>query len=376
MIRFFLKYGIAIFIVNTILLSIVSTISLGNIVFLTLMIGSAIIFLINPQQIKNIIFHKAFFFLLSINILNICYFLLFHSVNDIKAVQYLLARGMQFAMISVAIFLNYDYFKIKFLDHLAYCILFIVFFGLFFSPDIFSGRYSGLVWNPNMLSSFTVIAFGVLLLKDQKSSYYDYLFLILLFSVALATGSRGSLVGIVLSFLLKYGFSKSNISFGFFALVGYFTLINIDLDTSVNRFASQELFSDRLLQFRYAYETLLLKPYFGFGLDKYAYINPEVIPFHLRNIIIGAHNGYLAILTQYGLVFGSTVLFVIFHKSIELISYFKQSIKIERSYVFIIIYGLFASAYETLITGINEFHTILFWFSLSFLSYSKFRHES
>jgi hypothetical protein len=34
--------------------------------------------------------------------------------------------------------------------------------------------------------------------------------------------------------------------------------------------------------------------------------------------------------------------------------------------------------YETMITGINEFHTFLFWFGLAFLSYTKFTtdHEN
>jgi O-antigen ligase len=50
-------------------------------------------------------------------------------------------------------------------------------------------------------------------------------------------------------------------------------LLNVNLDTSVNRFASQGILNDRLLQLQYAYETILQKPFFGSGLDKYAYIN-------------------------------------------------------------------------------------------------------
>ena len=48
--------------------------------------------LINPNQVK-IFFHKAFRFLLILNIINLVYFLLFHSINDIKAIEYLLAKG-------------------------------------------------------------------------------------------------------------------------------------------------------------------------------------------------------------------------------------------------------------------------------------------
>tara|TARA_B100001250_G_C19374710_1_gene603577 strand:- start:172 stop:651 length:480 start_codon:yes stop_codon:yes gene_type:complete len=155
----------------------------------------------------------------------------------------------------------------------------------------------------------------------------------------------------------------------------YFVIINFQLDTSINRFASQSLFNDRILQYKYAYETLLHKPIFGFGLDKYAYIYHEVIPYHLRGHIKGAHNGYLAILTQYGLFFGFIILFVIFKKSIQLIIWFRKSPGIEKVHVFIIVYALLVSIYESLITGINEFHTNLFWFSLAFLSLTRFRNE-
>ena len=40
-----------------------------------------------------------------------------------------------------------------------------------------------------------------------------------------------------------------------------------------------------------------------------------------------------------------------------------------------IIFGVIGAIYETLITGINDFHTFLFWFSLAFLSYSKYRDK-
>ena len=63
------------------------------------------------------------------------------------------------------------------------------------------------------------------------------------------------------------------------------------MDTSVNRFAEQSLLNDRLLQYQYAYLTFIEKPFFGFGLDKYAFINPEIIPHSLRGHIISAHNG-------------------------------------------------------------------------------------
>jgi len=92
----------------------------------------------------------------------------------------------------------------------------------------------------------------------------------------------------------------------------------------------------------------------------------------LRGVIIGAHNGYLAILVQYGALFSTLIFYIIFSKSYSLLNYFRKTrVGYTAIYSFIIIYTLVASIYESLMTGINEFHTILFWFSLAILSYSK-----
>ena len=375
MIKWLFKYGVVLFLFNTVLLSIEGTRFLGNQIFLVLMFVYFIVLLINPRQIKQILFHKAFSFFLILNLLNVFYFLVFHSFLDREALEYLLARGMVFSMISISIYYHYEYYKTNFLYHLVLFIVFVVFVGLLFNPNIFSGRYSGIIWNPNMLSSFTTIAFAVLFLNNKQRTGFDVFLTFLLLVVSLSTGSRGVLLAIVLVFLFKYGFSNRNILYAFLALGSYFIIINFQLDTSINRIASQSLFNDRLFQYQYAYETILQKPFFGFGLDKYAYINPKLIPYHLRGHIISAHNGYLAIFTQYGFVFGSIVLFIILKKSLQVANRLRASLDVEKTYLFLIIYALFASVYETLITGINEFHTILFWFSLAFLSFSKFKQE-
>ena len=111
MIKLLFKYGAVIFLFNTILLSIDYTIALGNHIFLLLMVLFSFVLLINPRQIKNIIFHNAFSFLLILNIINLSYFLLFHSLSDFEAIKYMLARGVQFSLISFSVFYNYEYFK-------------------------------------------------------------------------------------------------------------------------------------------------------------------------------------------------------------------------------------------------------------------------
>ncbi len=188
MIKWLIKYGAVIFLFNTVLLSIKSTFDLGNQIFLAIMGIFTIFLLINPKQIKIVIFHKAFSFLLIINSLNLLYFILFHSVSDIEAIKYLLARAMQFTIISISIYFHFDYYKTQFLNHIASLVLFIVILSLLFYPNVFSGRYEGIIWNSNMLASFIVIAFSILLLKNNDISLRDYILLFFLLVIALATG--------------------------------------------------------------------------------------------------------------------------------------------------------------------------------------------
>ena len=180
MIKLFIKYGIVIFLFNTILLSIKSTFFLGNILFLFLMVIFLIVLMINTRLIKDVIFYKPFSFLLILNVINVLYFLLFHSLNDLEALKYLFARGIQFSIISLSIYHNFEYLRKKFLDHIVSIVFFISILGVLVNPSIFTGRYSGIIWNPNMLASFAVIAFSILFLKKESYSNYD-IFLMLFF---------------------------------------------------------------------------------------------------------------------------------------------------------------------------------------------------
>ena len=375
MIKWLFKYAAVIFLFNTVLLNIEFTFNIGSMVFVTLMGTFLISLLINPLQIKTILFHKAFLFLLSINLINLLYFLFFHSVFDLEAIKFLISKGLQFSIISVSIYFNYEYYRDKFFDHIVYLVFGIILFSFLLDPFIFAGRYMGIIWNENMLAAFTITAFSILLLKDNKRTNLDYIMLFSFLVISLSTGSRLVLVALGLVFLMKYGFSLRNVIYTIFSLIITLFIISYNLDTSLNRFVSQSLFNDRIFQYQYAYETLMNKLFFGYGLDKYAYIDLTLVPEYVfqTHSIIGAHNGYLAFLTQYGIIFGGVVIFIIFKESFQIFSYFRKKKGHERIHIFIIIYTLIASLFEVFMTGINDFNTIMFWFSLAFLSFSKYK---
>ena len=170
MVRWLFKYGAAIFLFNTVLLSVEETFSIGNQIFLGLMVLFSFILIINPHHTKAILLNKSFAFLLVLNLINLVYFILFHDLSNMEALKYLLARGVQFSIISVSIFHHYEYYSDRFFTHLVNIVFIVVVLSLIADPFIFSSRYSGIVWNPNALASFTTIAFAVLLLKERKKA--------------------------------------------------------------------------------------------------------------------------------------------------------------------------------------------------------------
>tara|TARA_B100000902_G_scaffold392929_1_gene446216 strand:+ start:63605 stop:64744 length:1140 start_codon:yes stop_codon:yes gene_type:complete len=377
MIKWFSKYGIVILLFNTILMSIKETRYFADQLFLIIMFLFSFLIILNPKQVKYVILHKSFLFLTIINCINFIYFIIIHNINDVEAIKYLLARTVQFSIICISIYYNYEYYKERFFRLLINVIFFIVIISLILDPFFISGRYSGVIWNPNMLSSLVMFGFAFLFFKNSNSKdFWYYLKLFLLLLIGFSSGSRSSIVAIVIAFLVKYGFSKRNIFYSSLVLLILLVFSLISYESSIDRFLSQGLFSDRIIQWQFALESVKNKFFLGYGLDKYAFIDDSLVSESIKDRLVGAHNGYLAILTQYGFFIGSFVVFIIIRKSLDLIIFFNKYKGFQRVYLYVIIFTLIASIYETMFTGINEFNTILFWFSLSMLSYSKYKDSN
>lgn len=379
MIKWFFKYGYVVFLLNTILYSILDLpFFIPQTLFLSIMFLGLLFLLINPIQIKEVLFHKSFTFLVSLNLINFLYFFIFDDINSQSSFEYLMARFMQFSLISLSIYHNFEYFKKKFFDHVLFFIYIVIFLSLILYPDIFAERYQGIIWNPNMMGSITTIGFAILLLKEEKKTNFQFFLMGILFIVTLSTGSRSVLIGIVLSFVFKFGLSYKNLIYAILALISFIIVASTNLDTSINRITSQSLFNDRTEQFQKAIENIMEKPWSGYGLSKYSGENPEPekISNDFETQIMFAHNGYLALFIQLGFIFGFLTLFIIFKKSYTSLLFFRNSSNYIRIYSFIILFTLITAVFESFITGINEFQTNLFWFSLAILSFTKYQFDN
>ena len=379
MIRWFYKYGFLLMLFNTILYSIDQTKdTVAPFLFYIIMGGGLLLVLVNPSQIREVLFQKSFLFLMVLNFINLVYYLFFDSISNFQSLEYLMARFMSFSLISFSLYHNFQYYKNNFSSLLIMIIFFVIVIGLFIDPFILSARYEGIIWNPNMLASLTVFAFSFLFLKKEKKSNFEIFMMLLLIIVSLSTGSRSVMIAIALNFVMKYGFTVRNLFYSVMAIICAILISNTNLDTSLNRISSQGIFNDRTEQFYFALDNLKQNLFVGYGLDEYSGLPKDIeIPEELEGLFIGAHNGYLSILIQYGILFGGLVIFILLKKSLQVIRFFKNRSGIYNIYLFVIFYTLIVANFESLFTGINEFHTVLFWFSLSYLSHAKFlsNHE-
>tara|TARA_Y100000746_G_C15400613_1_gene406218 strand:- start:27 stop:1121 length:1095 start_codon:yes stop_codon:yes gene_type:complete len=352
--KLFFKYSFVLLLFNTVLLNIDQSFFDFYYLFLIIMSLGLFFLITNPNPVKEVIYNRGFLYLGFINLVNLIYFLLF-DIN-IESFYFLISRAVQFILIAFSIFYHYNYFKNKFLDHVVYFISIITLIGFMLPSSLSEIRFSGILWNENMLASLTGIAFSILLIKNKIFSKFQLILLFLLLLSSLLTGTRSVLIYIILAFIYKYGLSFKNF---IYTLLGFLILISIN-----HRVFSSE--NDRFSQWVEGVINISNNPYLGYGLSVYDGSLDTNIEYG------GVHNGYLSFIMQYGIIFGSFIIFIVLRKSILTWIYFKDPPEYIRAYLFIVIITLITALVETLMTGINEFQTLLFWFSLSFLSFVKF----
>ena len=86
---------------------------------------------------------------------------------------------------------------------------------------------------------------------------------------------------------------------------------------------------------------------------------------------MGPHNTYLSVAIMYGVVFGFVFLIIV---SYFMVQKFRESIRNDDHFIrfcYIVAILVFVEGFfETLIVAINEFITLLFWFSVGCIGYN------
>ena len=366
--RWFAQYGGYLFVVNTILYPTYFGTLFSEYIFYALMFSGLVLVVLNKDIVKSVILHKQFKLFLILNLINLLYYLLF-DINKIDSLNYLSARFLMLTLFSSAIFISSDFFENKFLPFLNKFILLLVAIGFFIEPISFDGRYSGIFLNPNEFSVLLVFSFSYILFYFQQHFYKAPLLLLIIFLITIS-GSRGATLALLIPFILKYKLSRR-----FFTVLFISTTILIAVIpflpelNAISRILDGELiFENRKLEFLYAYETFKNQFLFGNGLYNYAYINPSLIKSVHQNIDIGAHNGYLAIMVQYGIFFSLPIFVLLFSYTYKIYAFLSNRIaeKKNQFIIFVLLFTYLNAFFETAFTGLNYFITAFFWFSMAY----------
>tara|TARA_B110000977_G_scaffold26269_1_gene32656 strand:+ start:7474 stop:8625 length:1152 start_codon:yes stop_codon:yes gene_type:complete len=361
------KYGAYIFLLNNLLFSISGFHQIATSIFLVLSVFFLVITLLNAPFFKNVILHKSFRFYLSIHAINLLYYLLI-EFGDIESFKYLSAKFIQLIIFTSTIYFTHKTFKIDLIRLIKYlCVLSLILSIIFNFPG-FTSRYLGIFFNPNEFAIIMVYGFSLFLITTKKS-LINIVFLILFLIFILLSGSRAALLGIVLSILVNFKLKRITV---FSTLLIFLVAYLFRELPAISRLLNEDILFNRQYEIIYAFETFYNELWFGNGLKNYAYINENVISSYDQEIDFGAHNGYLSLLVQYGLVF-SIIFYTIVTKNLYKISvYLRSKMREDTGYkyfYFIIIYTLTNGMFENSFSGINFFQGSLFWLVIGYVLY-------
>ena len=307
-----------------------------------------------------------------INFINFLYILIIDQTS--KGLLYFLAKFATFNLITVGVLFNYTYYKEMFVKYFKYVMFVMVLLGKFFGSVEETGELERLSmgFNPNDVGVFGML--GMLSIIAMDKSWYKNKINIILFVffvlVALLSGSKAALLCMALAVILTYGFNYRIILSGvLFVIVAFFSS-KFGYLTSIDRLSIKEgNYGTRDEAYANGIKTLQEDIFFGHGLSKYNWTNP--IYWDSPELALGPHNTLLAVAIMYGVCFGALFVFFILSFSIKTFrkSFRNQDFFIRFNY-YIILIVLVNSLFETLVVGINEFVTILFWFSVGCVAYN------
>ena len=376
MIKFLFRNAAFIFLANNILFSIVGYLKLSNYIFIGLLSVFLIAISLSPDLIKKLILNKGFKLYFTLNLINVLYYV-FVEFGDFDSLKYLFARFLQFALFSSTIYYYGEKTKHYLGDFIKYSTLASLAISLFFIFPDFNTRYQGVFYNPNEFSVLMVYGFSSFLFLSKKTVVNVLILIIFIFMIIIS----GSRVALILAFIAPFIYYKNSIKYLYLIvpILMYFLIPFIGDSNSISRLLQEDIFENRKYEYLYAIETFLQNPLVGHGLKNHSYIDHSLIKFTDQQIDFGAHNGYLSLIVQYGLIFSSAIILYVGRSVFNVIKKIRKNIDgepIDRLIYFIIIYTLINGLFENSFSGINYFQSSLFWFILGLFLYSNFKRKS
>ena len=311
---------------------------------------------------------RTFWIFHAINVLNLLYVILFDLSNS-DSIFYFGARLATSNLIIIGLISNYEFYKIWLKIYFKYVIFAMLIAGFYFAGStVLSENRLEMGFNPNDIGVFGVFgAFSIFAFSsDIRKNKLDLILLIAFMLAVLFSGSKAALLNIFILILLYFKMSVRRIVILLilFATVFYISSL-FNFMTGIDRLLNknESLFATRSGEYGAGYKTLIDEFWCGAGLDKYAWANPKY--FGRNEPVYGPHNGYLSMGIMYGVFFGSVYLMMILGFIVNVRKkVLHKGREFEKFAYFFLLITLINTFFESLIVGVNEFMSLLFWFML------------
>ncbi len=318
---------------------------------------------------------RVFWLFHFINLINLAYLLIFNLKNA-DSWLYFLSKYATFNLIILGLIYNYDFYKNWIVKNFKYLMLFVLALGMMYGIQSAADNRLSIGFNANDVGLFSLLGLFSIITLDTgwQKNKIKTLLVILFLIVVLLSGSRAALLGLALVVFFIYGISYKTIGFTLLFLVAVYLAGNFGYDTGIERLLTEKnTFQDRDNVYKAGLLTFYDAFYWGSGLDKYGWSNPKY--FQNPGLALGPHNGYIATGIMYGVVFGSLFLASLLRFIIKarrtVLKRGDQFVKFTYYLLLLVIVNAF---FETLIVGINEFITLLFWFFIGMVAIFPYKN--
>lgn len=374
--RFIAKYGIGLYLIVSLLfkLGFIIPMSIVNVLYMILMGLGVILFFGYSRKIFNAKNQKAFGVLYLVILLNLIYLIIINFNSE--SVLYVLAKFSTTNLIAIGLITNFHFYKRFIIRYFKYIIGIILILGYFFGnipQSTAEFQRLSIGFNPNDVGLFGSLGALSILVFNAKwfRNKYEIAFLFIFILLTLLSGSKSALLNLVVGVIFIYGFSPKI----FIVALGLFLVFSITPKfgyiTSIDRLLSKENpLETRHDVFELGLKTINDAFWEGHGIDKYGWTDPQY--WSAGETAFGPHNTYLSVVIMYGIVFGSAFMLILFSFLVKAIrANFKNSDIFIRFCALVVVLTLINGFFETLVVGVNEFITVLFWFAVGVLGFYK-----
>lgn len=292
------------------------------------------------------------------------------NYSGTQSLLWLISKVLVLLIIFWAVVSDFKFYFNKLVPIISLGLGIFIFIGYFFYHTYqFQGRFTYGFGGPNSLSAISTLVFAASLLYRFKSSWMNYLGMLIGLMGVLGGGSRISLAVLVIAILLKYKFSVKTLMLGLGCLIIAVVVLpslgfeSQGIERLTETIEQGNFANNREIERKATSLMIAERPIQGWGYNTGIQGNALEIS-HL-----GAHSGYLETIKAMGYPFAIVLFIGLFVALKQIYPQLKSNDPATKFHLFVVISILISANYESYLIGVNQIMTNMFFVSLAVLLY-------